>query len=64
MEEAESSAKGASLDGGLFGDGLVSAPAATTKGKRRGAAPKGPPSRRIRVLLPLRARDAGCGLGW
>jgi primosomal protein N' (replication factor Y) len=61
MEEAESSAKGASLDGGLFGDGLVSAPAATAKGRRRGAAPKGPPARRIRVLLPLPLDTPGGG---
>jgi primosomal protein N' (replication factor Y) len=61
MAEGESSAQQASLDGGLFGDGLVSAPAATVKGKRRGAAPKGPPVRRIRVLLPLPLDTPGGG---
>ncbi len=43
---------GASLDGGLFGGGLIAAPKATAKGKKR-AKPPGPPSRRVRVLLPL-----------
>ncbi|WP_338663492.1 primosomal protein N' [Pararoseomonas sp. SCSIO 73927] len=60
MEEAEANANQPSFDGGLFGDGLVSAPAATAKGKR-GAAPKGPPVRRIRVLLPLPLDTPGGG---
>jgi primosomal protein N' (replication factor Y) len=57
MSEAESR----TFDGGLFDGGLVAAPPATAKGKRRAAKPKGPPSRRVRVLLPLPLETAGGG---
>lgn len=60
MAGVESSSKGATPDGGLFGDGLVAAPPATAKGKR-GAPPAGPPSRRVRVLLPIPLDSPGGG---
>ncbi|WP_426958532.1 primosomal protein N' [Muricoccus radiodurans] len=56
MSDAESR----TFDGGLF-EGLESAPPATSKGKRRSAKPAGPPSRRVRVLLPLPLETPGGG---